>query len=66
MAKKTAKKTEKRRPYKWVRVPEDVYEQLGEIAEANDRSTNREAVRAIRTYIEQHKQERKNETLPKM
>jgi hypothetical protein len=50
----TKKKVEKRQPYKWIRVPLGLYEALAQLAEANDRSTNREAVRAIRVYLEQH------------
>ena len=53
MTKKAVKKAEKRRPYKWIRVPEEVYAELARLAEVNDRSVNREAIRAIRVYIEQ-------------
>jgi predicted transcriptional regulator len=51
MKKKTSA-AEQRRPYKWVRVPADLYEHLAAIAEASDRSVNREAVRAIREYVQ--------------
>jgi hypothetical protein len=49
-----ARNPDPRRPYKWIRVPEELHVQLAAIAQVNDRSANREAVRAIRAYVSAH------------
>lgn len=44
----------------FIRVPEDVYKEIGALADADDRSINSMAVRVLKLYIEVLKVEKKN------
>lgn len=46
------KKQPNRSPYRAVRVPLELYQQLQAIAERNDRPVGREAIRALRAYVQ--------------
>ena len=52
MSKKKPDNKDRHLPYKAVRIPLDLYNQLVAIAQRNDRPTSREVIRAIRNHIE--------------
>lgn len=45
------KKQPRRSPHRMIRVPLDVYHQLQRLAEYNDRTVGREALRAFRKHV---------------
>jgi hypothetical protein len=55
MAKKKPEK-DRHLPFRTVRLPLELYRQIAEVAEANDRPVSREIKRALEAHIRAHRQ----------
>jgi predicted DNA-binding protein len=55
MAKKTTKpQRDKRRPFRMVRMPLDLYNRMAELAKRTDRTVTREFIRAAEAHLRAH------------
>lgn len=61
MAKKKADKKDRHLPYRFVRIPLELYERMRELADRTDRPLTREVRRALEAHLKAHEEKAEGE-----